>query len=157
MKKRKAIYSTIEKLTEIFEAAKQSNALLTEVAQQINEQISYDVWQQLTDATEFVVSTNDHYFTDIRVALAAYLISFSDRLDDIEGQNWNDEDVNYSVNGYVVDDGIIAYQMTTGRTGAAPVVTTIEDVLAADLWFGENWSEKPPGFRSGHLITNSTE
>ncbi len=149
MRKRKAIYSTIEKLTEIFEAAKQSNALLSEVAQQIREQISPDVWQQLTDATAFVVSTNDRYFTDIRVALAAYLIGFIDCLDDIEGQNWNDEDVNYSVNGYVVDDGIIAYQMTTGRTGAAPVVTTLEDVLAADLWFEENWSDKPPGFRSG--------
>ena len=149
MKKRKAIYGTIEKLTEIFEAAKQNNALLTEVAQQINEQISYDVWQQLTDATAFVISTNDRYFTDIRVALAAYLISFIDCLDDIEGQNWNDEDVNYSVNGYVVDDGIIAYQVTTGCTGAASVVTTLDDVLAADLWFEENWSDKPPGFRSG--------
>ena len=149
MKKRKAIYGTIEKLTEIFEAAKQNNALLTEVAQQINEQISYDVWQQLTDATAFVISTNDRYFTDIRVALAAYLISFIDCLDDIEGQNWNDEDVNYSVNGYVVDDGIIAYQVTTGCTGAASVVTTLDDVLAADLWFEENWSDNPPGFRSG--------
>ena len=149
MKKRKAIYGTIEKLTEIFEAAKQNNALLTEVAQQINEQISYDVWQQLTDVTAFVVSTNDRYFTDIRVALAAYLISFIDCLDDIEGQNWNDEDVNYSVNGYVVDDGIIAYQVTTGCTDAASVVTTLDDVLAADLWFEENWSDNPPGFRSG--------
>jgi hypothetical protein len=149
MKKRKATYGTIEKLTEIFEAAKQNNALLTEVAQQINEQISYDVWQQLTDATAFVISTNDRYFTDIRVALAAYLISFIDCLDDIEGQNWNDEDVNYSVNGYVVDDGIIAYQVTTGCTDAASVVTTLDDVLAADLWFEENWSDNPPGFRSG--------
>ena len=149
MKKRKAIYGTIEKLTEIFEAAKQNNALLTEVAQQINEQISYDVWQQLTDATAFVVSTNYRYFTDIRVALAAYLISFIDCLDDIEGQNWNDEDVNYSVNGYVVDSGIIAYQVTTGCTGAAFIVNTLDDVLAADLWFEENWSDKPPGFRSG--------
>ena len=149
MKKRKAIYCTIEKLTEIFEAAKQNNALLTEVTHQINEQISYDVWQQLTDVTAFVVSTNDRYFTDIRVALAAYLISFIDCLDDIEGQNWNDEDVNYSVNGYVVDDGIIAYQVTTGCTGAASVVTTLDDVLAADLWFEENWSDNPPGFRSG--------
>ena len=149
MKKRKAIYGTIEKLTEIFESAKQNNALLTEVAQQINEQISYDVWQQLTDVTAFVVSTNDRYFTDIRVALAAYLISFIDCLDDIEGQNWNDEDVNYSVNGYVVDSGIIAYQVTTGCTGAASIVNTLDDVLAADLWFEENWSDKPPGFRSG--------
>ena len=149
MRKRKAIYSTIAKLTEIFEAAKQSNALLSEVAQQINEQISPDVWQQLTDATAFVVSTNERYFTDMRVALAAYLISFIDCLDDIEGHNWNDEDVNYSVNGYVVDDGIIAYQMTTGCAGAASVVTTLDDVLAADLWFEENWSDKPTGFRSG--------
>jgi hypothetical protein len=148
MKKRKAIYSTIAKLTEIFDAAKQSNALLSEVAQQINEQISHDVWQQLTDATAFVVSTNDRYFTDTRVALAAYLISFIDSLDDIEGQNWNDDDVNYVVNGYVVDDGIIAYQITTGSTGAASVVPTLDDVLSADLWFEENWSDKPPGFRS---------
>ena len=148
MKKRKPIYSIIAKLTEIYETAKQSNALLTEVAQQINEQISHALWQQLTDATAFV-STNDRYFTDIRVALAAYLISFIDCLDDIEGQNWNDEDVNYSVNGYVVDDGIIAYQVTTGCTDAASVVTTLDDVLAADLWFEENWSDNPPGFRSG--------
>jgi hypothetical protein len=149
MRKRKPIYSTIEKLTEIFEEAKQNNALLTEVAQQINEQISHDLWQQITDATAFVVSTNDRYFTDIRVALAAYLMSFIDCPDDIEGRNWNDEDVNYSVNGYVVDDGIIAYQMTADGTGAASVVTTLDDVLAAELWFEENWSDKPLGFRSG--------
>lgn len=149
MKKRKPIYGTMVKLTEIFEAAKESNTLLTEVAQQINEQISYDVRQQLIDATEFVVSTNERYFTDIRVALANYLIGFIDCLDDIEGQNWNDEDVSYSLNGYIVDDGIIAYQMTTGCTDAASVVTTLDDVLAADLWFEETWSDKPPGFRSG--------
>ncbi len=137
------------KLTEIFEAAKEGNTLLTEVAQQINEQISYDVRQQLIDATEFVVSTNERYFTDIRVALANYLIGFIDCLDDIEGQNWNDEDVSYSLNGYIVDDGIIAYQMTTGCTEAASVVNTLDDVLAADLWFEETWSDKPPGFRSG--------
>jgi len=149
MKKRKPIYSTTAKLTEIFEAAKHSNALLTEVARQISEQISRDKWQQLTDATAFAVSTNDRYFTDIRVALADYLLSFIDCLDDIEGQNWNDEDVNYSLNGYIVDDGIIAYQMTTGCTGAASVVNTLDDVLAADTWFEETWSDKPPGFRSG--------
>jgi len=146
MKKRKPIYSIIAKLTEIYEAAKQSNALLTEVAQQINEQISHDLWQQLTDATAFV-STNDRYFTDIRVALADYLISSSE----IEGQNWNDEDVNYSVNGYVVDDGIIAYQMTTGCTDAAYAVTKFDDALDADIWFEETWSDKPPGSRSAAL------
>jgi hypothetical protein len=144
-RKRKVIYNTIAKLTEIFEAAKQGNALLTEVAEQINEQISYDVWQELTDATAFIVSTNDRYFTDIRVALADYLISFND----IEGENWNDEDINYSVNGHIIDDGIIAYKMTTGYTGATYEVTTLDDVLAADTWFEETWSDKPPGFRSG--------
>jgi len=146
MKKRKPIYSIIAKLTEIYETAKQSNALLTEVAQQINEQISHALWQQLTDATAFV-STNDRYFTDIRVALADYLISSSE----IEGQNWNDEDVNYSVNGYVVDDGIIAYQMTTGCTDAAYAVTKFDDALDADIWFEEAWSDKPPGSRSAAL------
>lgn len=149
MKKRKAIYGTIVQLTEIFEAAKQNNTLLTEVAHQIKEQISYDVWQQLIDATAVVVSTNDLYFTDIRIALAAYLISYIDCLDAIEGQNWNDEDVNYGINGYAVDDGIIAYQLTTGCTSADSVVNTLDDVLAADLWFEENWSDKPSGFRSG--------
>ncbi len=147
-RKRIPIYGTMTILSEIFEVAHESNTLLAEVSEQIDEKISPKVWHQLTDATSFVGSDDGRYFMDLRVALADYLVGFRDRLDDIAGENWNDEDVGYSIDGYVIDDGVIGFQITPGRNKAAYIANSLDGMLAAETWFYDKWWDKPTGFRS---------
>jgi hypothetical protein len=145
---RKPTYGSITKLTEIFDVAKESNTLLAEVVEQIDEQIGHDAWDNLSDATSFVALNNRRYFMDIRVAIADYLVELAESPNNIAGLNWNDDDVGYGIDGYVVDDGVIAYHLTTDSKGSAYAVNTIDDVLVADMWFYAKWSDKPRGYLS---------